>query len=212
MQRILLRFARRGDLKYLSHLEMTRAIARALRRASLPVAFSQGFNPHPRLSFWHALPVGAEAQEELVEVWLSEPVPLTEMVAKLDRAMPDAMEIMEAVEIREDEPRLTRRYTHAHYVLRVSGVRTDGAEDVVETLREGLGADDGEIINIVVGNGVVEVDLLADHRETGPRLRKLARKTADCLGAAPESATVIRKGLYRDRASALDPATGLEKI
>ncbi len=212
MQRILLRFARRGDLKYLSHLETARTMARALRRAGLPVAFSQGFNPHPRLSFWHALPVGVEAQEEMAEVWLNDPVPLAEVVARLDRAMPDAMEVLEAVEIGEGEPRLTRRYTHAHYLIRVPGAPLRDAEDAAETLRKGLDADDGEIINVVAGEGDIEISLLADHREAGPRLRKLGRKTAECLGAVPESASVIRKGLYRDRASALAPGSGLEKI
>lgn len=213
MQRMLLQFALRGDLKYLSHLEMSRAMARTMRRAGLPIAFSQGFNPHPRLSFWHALPVGVEAQEDIVEVWLREPVPPAEVLARLNEVMPAGMEIFEAREVGEDEPKLTRRFTHALYVITVAdAARPEGTGGVAETLSKGFAPEDGEIINAAVGEGRTEIWLLACHREEGPRLRKLAIKAAECLGTAPQSATVVRKGVYPSREAALAGNPGLNKI
>ncbi len=210
MQRLLLRFVRRGDLKYLSHLEMSRAVARAMRRAGLPVAFSQGFNPHPRLSFWHALPVGVEAQEELAEVWLSETVTVYEVMSRLNAVLPPGMEILEVSEVCEDEPRLTRRFTHALYVIRVAHAEPPlQPEEAILALRKGLAPEDGEIINIVARTKETEICLLASHREEGPRLRKLVRKTADCLEAGGQSATIVRKGLYRSRESAIAGSSGL---
>lgn len=212
MQRILLRFALRGDLKYLSHLEMSRAMVRAMRRAGLPLAFSQGFNPHPRLSFWHALPVGVEAQEDLAEVWLREPVVPADVVAKLNAVMPAGLEVLEAVEVGEDEPKLTRRFTHALYIIRVAHAgQPRDARGVAEAVRKGFAAEDGEILN-VEEDGQTEICLLASHRERGPQLRKLAEKTADCLGIGPESVTIVRTGLYGSRQSALASSSGLKEM
>ena len=213
MQRMLLRFALRDDLKYLSHLEMSRAMARAMRRAGLPIAFSQGFNPHQRLYFWHAMPVGVEAREDIVEVWLRETVTPDDVAARLNEAMPPGMEVFEAVEVGDDEPKLTRRFTYALYVITVANAaQTEAADDAAEALRKGFVDEDGEIIRAATGSGHTEIWLLASHREEGPRLRKLAMRAADCLGTAPESATIVRQGVYPSRAAALEGNPGLNKI
>ncbi len=211
MQRLLVHFARRGDLKYLSHLEMSRAVTRALARARMPLAFSQGFNPHPRLSFWHALPVGVQATEELAEVWLQERVEPAEALARLAEAVPHNLEILEVEEVGEDEPRLTKRFTHAIYLIRMETCGED-ADDAGEALVKGIVGEDGEVLNVVVGAGGTEVSLLASHREDGPRLRRLAREAAECLGIEGASAIIVRKGLYRSREEALAARKALEDV
>ncbi len=211
MQRLLVRFNRQGDLKYLSHLEMSRAMARAVKRAGWPLAFSQGFHPHPRLSFWHALPVGVAAQEELAEVWLNEPVDLLGAATGLQAASPDGMRILELVPVEESAPRLTRRYSHAVYLLKASCLEPPGTSAAAEALRKGLSPEDGEVMKVVGGSGGIEVALLASHREAGPRLRNLVGKVAEALGAGCTSTTIERRGLYGSRESAM-AAEGLTDI
>lgn len=72
LQRLRVTFSRTGDLRFLSHLDMARLWHRALRRAQVPVAYTQGFNPQPRLAFAAALPVGHVGHRELLDIWLEE--------------------------------------------------------------------------------------------------------------------------------------------
>jgi radical SAM-linked protein len=64
------RFSKLGDIKYLSHLELMNTIVRALRRAQLPVRYSEGFHPHPKLTFATPLPVGLESLDEYMDIEL----------------------------------------------------------------------------------------------------------------------------------------------
>lgn len=73
LQRLRVTFSQTGDLRFLSHLDVVRLWHRALRRGRVPVAYTQGFNPQPRLAFAAALPVGHAGHRELVDVWLEAP-------------------------------------------------------------------------------------------------------------------------------------------
>ncbi len=71
-QRLRITFSQQGVLRYVGHLDVVRTWERALRRASIPLAYSEGFNPQPRLFFAAALPLGATGQREIVDVVLAE--------------------------------------------------------------------------------------------------------------------------------------------
>lgn len=73
-QRLRLTFSKSGPARYISHLDLARALERSLNRAGLPVAYSQGFNRRPRLSLAAALPLGYTSAAEVADVWLTEPV------------------------------------------------------------------------------------------------------------------------------------------
>jgi radical SAM-linked protein len=74
-QRLRLTFSKGGPARYISHLDLARALERAFNRAGLPVAYSQGFKRRPRLSMAAALPLGYTSEAEIADVWLSRPVP-----------------------------------------------------------------------------------------------------------------------------------------
>ncbi len=95
MNKYIVRYAKRGDAKFVSHLDFLRLIQRAMRRAGLPLKFSEGFNPHPCLSFAHPLGVGVTGERELFEVELTEPC--DDIVARLAPKMPRGIEIVEAL-------------------------------------------------------------------------------------------------------------------
>jgi len=75
VQRLRFCFSKFGPTRYIGHLDLARTLERALRRASVPVAYSQGFNPRPRLQLAAALPLGYTSEYELADIWLMTAVP-----------------------------------------------------------------------------------------------------------------------------------------
>lgn len=100
-QRVRIRYAKRGRMRFTSHRDIGRALERAVRRASLPVAYSSGFNPHPRLSYVGAAPTGAASEAEYAEIALTEQLPAESVRAALDAALPDGLDVLDAVVARQ---------------------------------------------------------------------------------------------------------------
>jgi radical SAM-linked protein len=91
-----LRFRKFGDVRFLSHLDLMEQWKRALRRAELPIAFSAGFNPQPKLSLLAPLPVGTESECEVLFVELENAVPADELRSRLQPNLPAGVEIVAA--------------------------------------------------------------------------------------------------------------------
>ncbi len=98
VQRLRVRYAKRGRLRFTSHRDFSRAFERAVFRARLPMAYSSGFNPHPRISYAGAAPTGSASEAEYLELALAEVVDPAWVHAALDRAMPDGLDVVEVVE------------------------------------------------------------------------------------------------------------------
>jgi radical SAM-linked protein len=96
VQRVRLRFAKRGRLRFLSHRDVARSFERAVRRAGVPVAHSHGFSPHPRLSWIGAAPTGSASEAEYLEIGLTRPVEPAELAAALDAALPAGLDVLAA--------------------------------------------------------------------------------------------------------------------
>lgn len=98
MQKLNVRYAKRGRARFTSHRDFSRAFERALRRAGIPMAYSSGFNPHPRISFVNAAPTGAATEAEYLEIGLRERRDPDAVRADLAAAMPDGLLILEVVD------------------------------------------------------------------------------------------------------------------
>jgi radical SAM-linked protein len=98
VQRLRIRYAKRGRLRFTSHRDFSRAFERAIFRARLPMAYSSGFNPHPRISYAGASPTGAASEAEYVEIGLAEVVDPVAIQALLEEALPDGLDVLEVVE------------------------------------------------------------------------------------------------------------------
>jgi radical SAM-linked protein len=109
-----------GELRFLSHLELMRALARALRRASIPVAYTQGFNPQPRLALAQALAVGVAGESELGELDLAEPVPPSDLVARWNARLAPELKILRAWEAPLHGPSLSAGVRGAVYRIQLS--------------------------------------------------------------------------------------------
>jgi radical SAM-linked protein len=97
VQRLRIRYAKRGRLRFTSHRDFSRAFERALFRAQVPMAYSSGFNPHPRISYAGASPTGAASEAEFLEIGLSEEVDPEALRVALDESLPDGLDLVEVV-------------------------------------------------------------------------------------------------------------------
>lgn len=86
-------FSKKGLMKYISHLDLMRLLTRAMRRCELPLEFTCGFNPHPRLSLKRALKLGLESENEEATIVLKELINYEEFRERLQRQLPEGIQI-----------------------------------------------------------------------------------------------------------------------
>jgi len=98
VQRLRVRFAKRGRLRFTSHRDFQRAFERALRRADVPIAYSQGFTPHPKVSYAGAAPTGASSEAEYLEISVTRRCSPSWVAVELDAALPPGLDVVEVVE------------------------------------------------------------------------------------------------------------------
>ena len=96
-QKLRIRYAKRGRLRFTSHRDFGRAFERAVRRAALPVAYSSGFSPHPRISYANASPTGAASEAEYLEIGLVRPADPDDVRRRLDAALPPGLDVTDVV-------------------------------------------------------------------------------------------------------------------
>ena len=154
--RYRVRYAKAGALRHLSHLELGAALTRAMRRAALPLRYSQGFNPRPKVTFGPALPVGSEGYGEWLEVELCERRSAPAVAEQLAAALPAGLEILEVVAVDVQAPSLATEISLATYEIDLPP--TLAAE--VARLPERLAAATALVVVRERKGKVKEVDLL----------------------------------------------------
>jgi radical SAM-linked protein len=98
VQRVRLRYAKRGRMRFASHRDFARAFERALRRAGVPMAYSAGFTPHPKVSYAGAAPTGVASEAEYLEIGLASRVDVESLRSEIDAALPEGIHVLDAVE------------------------------------------------------------------------------------------------------------------
>ncbi|CAM5361217.1 MULTISPECIES: TIGR03936 family radical SAM-associated protein [Streptomyces] len=129
MQRIRLCYTKRGRLRFTSHRDFQRAFERALRRAEVPMAYSAGFTPHPKVSYANAAPTGTGSEAEYLEIGLTAPRDPATLRELLDASMPAGLDITDAVEARTSG--LADRLQASLWELRLDQVEPDEARAAV---------------------------------------------------------------------------------
>lgn len=133
MQRIRLRYTKRGRLRFTSHRDFQRAFERALRRAEVPMAYSAGFTPHPKVSYANAAPTGTGSEAEYLEIALTDARDPEKLRILLDESLPTGLDIVDAVEARTSG--LADRLTASVWELRLEGVDPADAARAVEAFK-----------------------------------------------------------------------------
>jgi radical SAM-linked protein len=99
VQRLIIRYAKRGRMRFASSRDLARAVERGVRRAGLPVAHSAGFSPHPKISYQGGAPTGAASEAEYLEISLTARLDPAEVGARLDAALPEGIDVIEASDL-----------------------------------------------------------------------------------------------------------------
>ena len=124
--RVRVRYAKRGRLRFTSHRDFARAFERALRRAEVPMAYSAGFSPHPKISYVGAAPTGVASEAEYLEIGLAREVDLAQLRESLDAALPPGLDIVEVVAAGEGS--LAGRMEASAWRIELPGVTPSEAE------------------------------------------------------------------------------------
>ncbi|MBB5083744.1 TIGR03936 family radical SAM-associated protein [Nonomuraea endophytica] len=204
MQRLRVRYAKRGRLRFTSHRDISRAVERAVRRAGIPVAFSAGFSPHPKISYAGAAPTGVASEAEYLEIGVTEPCDPGRIRADLDASLPPGLDVLEVVEARSGG--LADRLEVSTWELRLPGADRELAGVAVEKF---------------LAAGTVEVERLT---KKGPRrfdareavlMLEISEGTERTAAQVPGQSCVILRMVVRHMTPAVRPddvLTGLRLV
>ncbi|UCG23568.1 MAG: DUF2344 domain-containing protein [Chloroflexota bacterium] len=134
VQRLRLTFAKYGPTRFIGHLDLARALERSLNRAQVPLAYTQGYNPRPRMQLAAALPLGFTSECEIADIWLLKEVEPGAVRQAMEAKMAPGIEIKDVTQVDLAEPALQNRVAEAEYVAKLTGsvdrdsVRTNVAE------------------------------------------------------------------------------------
>ena len=119
MSRYVIEFAKQGYIKYISHLDMQRLFKRAFKRAGIPIEYSQGYNPHPKIGFAQPLALGYTACQEYLEFNTTESIELTRVISELREAMPQGVDIININELDIPQKSLASAIISAVYEVKL---------------------------------------------------------------------------------------------
>jgi len=115
IQRLRVTFTKGENLRFISHLDLARTWERALRRAGMPMAYSRGFHPQPKMVFAAALPVGCTGEAELMDVLFTQPLPPRRVQAGLAPRLPDGLTVQDITPVYDRAPALPTLLHSADY-------------------------------------------------------------------------------------------------
>lgn len=200
--RIRMKFTKTGRIRFLSHLDFMTLFHRAAVRAEAPIAFSQGFNPHPKLAFGPALPVGMESETEYLDLETDPFVDLLQITKSLNRTLPEGVRILEVKVIPKKAPSLSGSISRYVYEVQVAEQYRDTVEERVKDFLSRasvLVAKEGKqkdirpgIESITVGvrgnPGLIEITLV-DRDQLKPRVQDVIEQM---FGIGRDQATLFR--------------------
>jgi len=154
VQKLRIRYAKRGRLRFASHRDLARTLERALRRAQVPMAFSAGFSPHPKISYLGAAPTGSASEAEYLEIGLSVRCEPEAVRVALDAALPEDVAVLECVEAGEGTGSLADRIDTSVWRVELPGVSLQELQRAVEAF---LAAD---VVTVAkrTKNGLRDID------------------------------------------------------
>ena len=137
--RAMIRFGKRPRLRFISHLDLQRFFQRAVNRTGLPIAWSQGFNPHPVMSFGSALALGWTSEYEVIDIKLSAPMGRKRTEDAIRAALPEDLPVLEVRMVEDRHPAPMAQVKMADYRVTLEG---EGAKAVLEQIPAFLGRND----------------------------------------------------------------------
>ena len=204
--RVRVTFSKQGALRYTGHLDLHKLWERAARRADLPLSYSQGYHPQPKISLAAALPLGFSSRAEMLDLRLNEDLPLEDISARLKDNLPAGIKILKVESVDEGAPALQTQIVSATYEVHLTGPveatdltrKVEGVMRTESLPRERRGKSYDlrpliEMLSIVTeanGKTWLRMTLAAREGATGR-----PEEVLDALEIAPENARVERTRL-----------------
>jgi radical SAM-linked protein len=133
--RLRVTFSKQGALRYTGHLDLHKILERSVRRARLPLAYSQGYHPQPRLNLAAALPLGFASRAEVMDIWLNEDV--EDVISALQAHVPPGLTILQAEPVDERAPSLQSQVIAAEYQVEITDTgSTSGLTEKIASMME----------------------------------------------------------------------------
>jgi radical SAM-linked protein len=184
VQKLRVRYAKRGRLRFSSTRDFQRALERALRRAAVPMAFSAGFHPHPKISYANAAPTGTASEAEYFEISVTERVDPERVRAALNVALPEGLDILEVVEAPPGA--LADRLQASDWMMEFRGMPVESLERAAEQL---LALERVEVTRVMkngprtfdVRSAVVSLHVSPSADDTCAILRAVVRHTTPAV-------------------------------
>lgn len=181
-QHLLVRYAKRGKMRFASHLDVARAFERGVRRAGLPIAYSAGFTPHPKISYAGGAPTGVASEAEYLSLTLTSRTEAGAVRERLNAALPDGIDVIAVTEDSGGLP--ASRLTASEWQIALPGLRPD---DVVPAVQKFLALTEAPVERLT-SKGMRRMDaraavvsLDAHDTEAGTALRMTVRHTAPAV-------------------------------
>ena len=142
MKIIRTKFNKEGDMIYISHLDLQQLLQRAFRRAEIDLVHSQGFNPHPKISYGNALALGTESQGEYVDVEIVEDLSVEEYLKRMNEQLPKGIKFIKAKEIDKQEDSLASVIEYGEYIFTIETEKALNKEYVKSKILKFMGQDE----------------------------------------------------------------------
>ncbi|MGH3424134.1 MAG: TIGR03936 family radical SAM-associated protein [Nocardioidaceae bacterium] len=132
VQRLRIRYAKRGRLRFTSHRDFGRAFERAVRRAGVPIGFSSGYSPHPKISYAGASPTGAASEAEYLEIGVTRACDPADVLRDLDAALPAGLDVLDVVPAGDGDRSLADRLEASEWEITLGGVGVERVRSAVD--------------------------------------------------------------------------------
>lgn len=155
-----IKFTKLGDMKYISHLDVQRLFQRVFRRAAVRLSYSQGFNPHPKMSYGNALALGVESHGEYVDIEIEDDISPELLVEKINNQLPEGMDFIKCVEIQTGVKSLAGNIEYGNYDFVIENVDNFTKSEVSDKIDKILSLD---MLNVTKKNKkgkLVEMDII----------------------------------------------------
>mgnify|MGYP000294864791 CR=1 FL=1 len=113
------KYKKEDDMIFISHLDLQRLLQRAFRRAEINLSYSQGFNPHPKMSYGNALALGVESQGEYVDIEIEDDISVEEFLKRINEELPKGVEFIKGEEITPQTPSLSSQIEYGEYLFNI---------------------------------------------------------------------------------------------
>jgi radical SAM family uncharacterized protein/radical SAM-linked protein len=213
--RVRMKFTKTGRIRFISHLDFMTLFHRAVARAQVPIAFSQGFNPHLKIAFGPALPVGMESEAEYLDLEIDPFADLLQITSGLNSALPEGVRILESKVVPKKAPSLSGSISRYTYEVIVAAQYRDRIEERVQEFlsrtsvivsKEGKQREIRPCIeSIAAGPDSLSITLV-DHDQLKPRMQDVILQLFNCSSEQVVFFRVKRKGMFcREMGTWKDP-------